>query len=202
MPTKGRPAPAVVVERARHHLLAGAGLAAQQHRHVAGRHAPDRLVDLLHGRVPAHQRPELPDLLEAGAERGDLLGEPSRGERALGEQERLVEIEGLGQVVVGALLHGRDRGLHGPVRGHDDDLGVRTLVPHLLEEGEAVDAGHAHVEQDEIEGPRLDLLEGGGAVLDRGDLVARAPEALLEDPAQAVLVVRDQDLPCHRAMGR
>ena len=42
-------------------------------------------------------------------------------------------------------------------------------------------------------GPRLDLREGGGAVLHRGDLVAGAAEALLEDPAQAVLVVGDQD---------
>ena len=60
-------APAVVVERARHDLLAGAGLAAQQHAHVARRDAPDRLVDLLHGRVAADERAELPDLLEPGA---------------------------------------------------------------------------------------------------------------------------------------
>ncbi len=41
-------APAVMVDRARDQLLAGARLAAQQHGHVAGRDAPDRLVDLLH----------------------------------------------------------------------------------------------------------------------------------------------------------
>src|SRR5581483_5876452 len=141
-----------------------------------------------------HQRPELPDLLEPRAERGDLLGEPPRGQRALGEQQRLVEVEGLGQVVVGAVLHGGDRGLHGAVRGHDHHLRVGPLVPHLLEERQAVDAGHADVEQDQVEGPRRHLPERRGAVLDRGDLIARATEALLQDPAQAVLVVGDEDL--------
>ena len=67
-PHEGPPrAPAVVVERARHHLLAGARLAAQEHAHVAARDAADGLVDLLHGGVTADQRAELPDLLEPGA---------------------------------------------------------------------------------------------------------------------------------------
>ena len=58
-------------------------------------------------------------------------------------------------------------------------------------------------------GSASDRAEGGGAVLDRGDLVAGPAEALLEDPAQAVLVVGDQDASvghgvsrAHRAMGR
>ena len=186
-------AAAVVVQRARHHFLAGAGLAAQQHADVGGRDAADGLVDLLHRRVPAHQRAELPDLLEAGAERGHLLGEAARGEGPLRQQQRLVEIEGLGQVVVGAVLHGGNRRLHRAVGGHDHDLRVRPAGAHLLEQRQAVDAGHADIEEDQVERPALDLPEGRGAVLDRGDLVARAAEALLEDPAQAVLVVGDQD---------
>src|SRR5439155_15011654 len=52
-------APAVVMDGAGDELLAGAGLAAQQHGDVAGRHAPDGLVDLLHTRVPADDRAEL-----------------------------------------------------------------------------------------------------------------------------------------------
>src|SRR5207237_9054251 len=54
-----------------------------------------------------------------------------------------------------------------------------------------------HVEEDEVEGLGLELLDRAGAVLDRGDLVPRLPEALLEDPAQAVFVVRDQDAGRH-----
>ena len=64
----------------------------------------------------------------------------------------------------------------------------------LLEQREAVDAGHADVEEDRGRTARpRPAPERRGAVLDRGDLVARAAEALLEDPAQAVLVVGDQD---------
>src|SRR5206468_4971965 len=49
-------AAAVVVDRAGDQLLAGARLPAQQDGDVAGRDAPDRLVDLLHARVAADQR--------------------------------------------------------------------------------------------------------------------------------------------------
>ena len=122
---EGPPRPAaVVVERARHHLLAGAGLAAEQHAHVAGGHAADGLVHLLHGGMPPHEGAELPHLPEPGAERRHLLGEPPRGQRPLAEEQRLVDVEGLGEIVVGALLHGRDGRLHGAVGGHDHHEGV------------------------------------------------------------------------------
>src|SRR3989442_8596118 len=39
-----------------------------------------------------------------------LLREPARGERPLGEEHELVEVEGLRQVVVGPTLHRLDRG--------------------------------------------------------------------------------------------
>ncbi len=43
------------VQGARHQLLAGAGLAAHQHRRHAAGHLGDALLDLLHGRRRAHQ---------------------------------------------------------------------------------------------------------------------------------------------------
>src|SRR6266446_4122848 len=122
-------------------------------------------------------------------------GEPARRQRALGEEERLVEVEGLGEVVVGALLHGLDGRLHGAVGGHDHHLRIGALPADAAEEGQPVDARHADVEEDQIEGLRLGLPKRGGAVLDGRDLVAGSAEALLEDPAEAVFVVGDEDAP-------
>ena len=191
-------AAAVVVQGPRHHFLARPGLAAEEHADVARGHAPDGLVDLLHGRVPPHEGAELPDLLEPRLERGDFLREPARRQRALGEQERLVEVEGLGEVVVGALLHGLDGRLHGAVGGHDHHLGIGALPADAAEEGQPVDARHADVEEDQVERLLLGLPKRGGAVLHRRDLVAGAAEALLEDPAESVFVVGDEDAPiCH-----
>ncbi len=57
MATNGpAPALAVIVQRARHQLLAGAGLAVDHHRQVGGREPGDGAVDLLHRRAAADQR--------------------------------------------------------------------------------------------------------------------------------------------------
>ena len=155
--------------------------------------------------MPPDERAELPDLLEAGLERGDLLGQALRHERTLGQEERLVEVEGLGKIIVGALLHGLDGRLDGTVGGHDDDLGVGALGADVPEEREAVHARHAYVEQNEVEGLRFRFAKGARAVLDRGDLVAGPAEALLEHPAETVFVVGDEDASfshgCHSTVG-
>src|SRR5260370_506822 len=119
-------APAVVVDRPRDQLLAGPRLAAEEHRHVAPRDASDGLVDVLHPRVAADERAELPHLQEPALEPRHLLGEPPRRERALGEEQDLVEVEGLGEAVVGPPLHPLDPGVHRALRGHRDPRRVRA----------------------------------------------------------------------------
>src|SRR2546428_121787 len=184
---------AVVVDRARDQLLARTRLPAEEHGDVARGVAPDRLVDILHARVPAVDRAELPHLLEPALELPHLLREPARGERPLGEEHELVEVEGLRQVVVGPTLHRLDRGVHRPVGRHHDHGGVGAQLAEPRQHGEAVHARHPHVEKDEVERLGLEGLERAGAVLHRRDLVPRPPEPLLEDPAQAVFVVGEQD---------
>src|SRR5262249_60697529 len=73
-----------------------------------------------------------------------------------------------------------------------------------LRDGGAVRPRHGNVDIDEVDRLRLKGARGLLAVLHRRDVVADAAQALLEDPAQAVLVVGDQDARSHqaRAMGR
>ena len=91
--------------------------------------------------------------------------------------------------------------------GHHDHVGVAGELTQLGEDGEAVGAGHADVEEDEVEGRVRERAQRLVAVAHGGDLVARLAQALLEDPAQAILVVGDQDPRgsrrlSHRAVGR
>src|SRR5262249_9944985 len=190
------------MDRAGHELLARARLAAEQHGHVARGDTTDGLVDLLHAWMPADDRTELPDFLQAALEPRDFLGQPARREGPVGEQQHPVEIERLREIVVGAALHRLDRSVHGAVGRHHDHAGVGADLAQATEQAEAVDARHPHVEEDQIERLGLEDLERGAPVLDGGHVVAGLTKALLEDPAQAVLVVGDQDPGHHFAVGR
>ena len=202
--TKGRPRPAtVVVDGLGHQLLAGSRLPAQEHGDVGAGDAADRLVHVLHARVPPDERAELAHLLQPPPEPGHLLGQSGGGHRPLREQQHLVKVEGLGQVVVGALLHGLDGRVHGAVGRHHHHTGVATHLAQALQHAEPIEARHADVEEDEVEGLRLAGADGGLTVGDRGDVVAGLTQPFLQDPAQAVLVVSDEDpRRGHRAMGR
>ena len=118
-----------------------------QHRDLRHCDAADGLEDLLHGRAAAEQTPEL--LL-----RGDLRAKPhhlalqlaAREELAHLDTERL-HLEGLGQVVGGAQLHGLDRGGDGAGAAEHDHRRRRLLPSELREQVEAAAARHHEVEQ-------------------------------------------------------
>jgi hypothetical protein len=184
---------AVVVDRARDHLLAGAGLTPQQDADLGPRDAPDGLVDLLHpGRFP-DQGPELPHLVDAGTERHHLARQRLGLGRTLDQEPHLVVVERLGQVVVGAALHGLHGGAHAAVGGHDDHRGVGRGLAQLGQRLEAVDPGHADVEERQVERLGRGAGQRGGAVLDHGHRVPGLAQEPLEQPADGGLVVGHQD---------
>ena len=194
--------PAVVVDRAGDDLLARARLPAQEDRHVGARDPPDGLVHLLHAGGLADERPELPDLLDAGPELDDLAGERARRQGALGEEPHLVVVERLREVVVGPALHRLDGGADAPVGRHDDHRGVGSRGLQAGEHLEPVDLRHPHVDEREIVRLRRGVRERPGPVLDDGDGVAGLPQDALEEPAHRGLVVGDQDpRGGHRAAG-
>ena len=107
-------------------LLAGAGLALDEHRGVRRRDAADDLVDLLHGgRAPDHQ---LVPLLELAAQAFQVPGETAERQRPGDQCAHLLEVERLGQVVVRAALRGLDGVRHRVLRGHDDEDRVDALL--------------------------------------------------------------------------
>ena len=106
------------VDRPRHQLLAGAGLAGQQHRAARLGHALGAREQLADGAAVADD-PVVAELdvalveQVAQAESGPLIldGAPR-------DDQQFVHLERLLQVVAGAELHGLDGALDAAVRGH------------------------------------------------------------------------------------
>ena len=113
---------AVEVNRARDHLLAGAGLAGDEHRALRFRHHLRRADHVLHA-AAAPDDAVLVELLVALAEQVAVLGPQALViEGAVDHDQQLVDLERLLEVVERAELHRLDRALDGGVRGHHQDL--------------------------------------------------------------------------------
>jgi plasmid replication initiation protein len=123
-----------------------------------------------------------------------------RGGDACSQQYR---IERLGQAVVGTRAERAHDRVAVVERGEHEHRNVATFrhPPHPLEDLEAGQLRHQHVEDDEVEGLRLDRLQRRPAVL-HGDHVARAvgSERVGEDVADVRIVLGDQEprAPAHR----
>ena len=153
MATKPLRAPAaVVVNRLGGELLAGAGLARDEHRARRAGDDLEQLKQVAHDPASADEPVDAIALLQLRAQIGVLgLQPPLLHGRAEHVQQR-VELKRLGDEVRGALLDRVDRVLHGAVAGdHDgDDVGVALEggVEHLP----AVDAGQSEVGDEDVEG--------------------------------------------------
>ena len=184
---------AVRVQRPRHQLLAGAGLAGDQHRDLRLGQAADGAKHLLHGR-------RLADDLR----RGDRLGRrggpvPARQLGPLHQLHRLVDVERLGQVFEGAALVGGHGGIQVRMRRHDDDRHVRVHGVHARQQFQAVDALHADVGHHHV---GAGLLQGIQHLDRTGEGLhghAAGLQGALQHPAYRFVVVDDPDL--HRHSG-
>ena len=121
-----------------------------------------------------------------GGGRGPAQQRPQAG-------EQLVELEGLGEVVVGARVQPGDAVGRLDARGEHEDGGAVALGAQHAAHRQAVDVGHHHVDHQRVEavapdaGQRLDPVHG------RGDVVALQLERPREGLADRAVVVGDED---------
>jgi len=152
-----------------------------------------QLEDPLHGGALRDEVAEPVLLLQGQAQDGVLAHQALLRDHLLHEERELLRVEGLHQVVEGAELHGRDRGVHRGVGGHHDHGRLRLELARLLQDLEPVHAGHLEVHQHDVPALALHLLDGAAPVGSGGDLEA----VLLQPPAQGfpddLLVVDHQD---------
>ncbi len=113
---------------------------------------------------------------------------------ALQLEQQLVDLERLGQVVVGAFLERGDRVGHLGEGGHQDDLGGRRLLPHPPEQRQPVQLGQADVADHDVEHLRGDLSQTLGAVVGHRHPVPGIAQRIFQRRAQIGLVVDQQDV--------
>jgi hypothetical protein len=113
------------------------------------------------------------------ADAGGLLGQPGHHR----------ELDGLGQVAEGPVLHGPGRRLHVGRSRHQDDRYVQVALADRPQQGQAVQPGHRHVADHDVELRTADQVGGGDAVPGALDDHAGALEDALRDLHQLRVVV-------------
>ena len=102
---------------------------------------------------------------------------------------QFVEIEGFGQIVVGAQVEPADPGRHIAAGGEHDDGGLLIRSSQLGEHGEPVDIRQADVEKDEVGSPLPDRVERRPACGGHLGHVAGAFKPLCHERGHALFVL-------------
>jgi len=121
-------------------------------------------------------------------------------QRALGGDQKLVDVDGLHDEVVGAELQARDRGLHIGSAGQHDHGSVSVDRAYLLEELHARHARHLEIGHHERGPARREDLYALAAVAGEQAVVARRDEDLVKDFAHLTVIVNNQDVPMRHVM--
>jgi hypothetical protein len=186
------------MDRARHELLARAGLARDQNGAACRGDLPDQVEDLPHRGGVADDVLEARSAVDLLAEVAVLRAVPRRLERALDQQLEGIDVEGLCHEVEGAELHRLDGGLDCSVGGQHDDGHPLVEPAQTAHERDAIRAGHLDVREDQRRGFLLESGERLLCALEGVRLEAQPFHHDLEDAPRATVVVDDEHL-LHRS---
>ena len=169
-------------------LLAGAALADDQDRLDRGGGAAHRLEHLPHRGASSHER-RLVVAVVVGRRLARLDRQRLLAERPRHGPSHLVQVEWLGEVVVGPAAHGLDRRPRRPERGDHDHGQIGEPLAQLGQDFQAIAVGHLHVKEHGV-GPVLgDGRERRQAVADLDDAVSFGAEEPAEVAADGRVVV-------------
>ena len=148
------------VDGARDQLLAGAGLAVDEHGGLEFRDLSDRAKQIEHLPAVRDQVAEagirfLSARLYLFVQRLILAEEPLALLGLAQQQDELVGFEGLRNVVVGAALHRLDGDVAAAVGGHHHHRGVQVPPPNLVDQIQAALPRHAQIGDDDVVGALL-----------------------------------------------
>jgi hypothetical protein len=183
------------VDGARQQFLAGARVAAQQHRGVRlGDHA--RLGQQLRHAIAAAHDLGAPALV---ARAGGRAGGGAECERLGDLLEQLAAIVGLGEIGENAARGSLDRVGNGAVRGQQDHRQRGMALADLVEQLEPVAPGQAHVAEHQLRMLDLELRERGFGRGHGRDLVAGRTQPHRQQPQHVGVVVDHQQARAGRA---
>ncbi len=181
---------AVIVQRARHELLAGAGLARDQHGHEERARRPmARNTCCMAGARPSSSGMR-------GVPPASLAALHAGIGRAPHERHRLVDVEGLGQVLERPTLVGRHGAPQVRVRRHDDDRQRRARVADAAQELQPRGTRHADVGDQHVGGFAPQCLERRLRRIEHARAHAAVLQRPLEHPADRSVVVDQPHTQC------
>ena len=155
------------MDRAGDLLFARARFADDQNRTCGFRNVPDQLEHIVHLRAFAQHILERVATLELCAEAGDFVPESPFFERPLHDDAEFVRVGGLGDEVVGPVLHRRDGFFNRSVAGGYDHRDGDFPGLDLLQELHAAELGHLEVGDDQAVRLLLEHLQAFGSILGR-----------------------------------
>ncbi len=180
---------AVIVQRARDQLLAGAGFA-RNHDSEIGLHQPrQHAIDFLHRRRTSDQRNRF-EILDLGGLAGALL---RLRQSAADDGDQLLKVERLGQVFVGAVLRGPDCRHERVLRAHDQDRKIGARLFDARQQIERAFVRQQHVGDDQIAVALADPAPQRGGIAGRTDLIAGARQCLIEYGPDRRIVIGDEN---------
>ncbi len=183
------PALAVIVQRARHQLLAGAAFAHDHHGEVGLSEARDDAIDFLHRRRTADQRqPVFGSVDRAVALCLRALQCPRH------HAGQFLQVEGLGQIFERAAFGRGDRGQKRILRAHHQDGQIGTHALDARNKIEAAFIRQHHVGDDQIALARRNPAPQAGRRAGRAHVATGAPQRLVQHRANGAVVVADQEL--------
>ena len=180
------------VDGLRHELLAGPRFAPDQDRGARRRRLLDDVVHLPDLRAEADHLAEGPLLAQLSPQHFDLVQGLVAFDDVVEQNLEPLQVDRLGEVVVGAFFHRLDRGLHRPLRGQQQRRHVRALRLQGAQQPQAVEAWHHQIRDHDRRPERGDLLERFFTI--RGGLGQKppVPDQLLETDPRRPVVLDDE----------
>ena len=118
---------------------------------------------------------------------------PRPAQDRIDPQDQFFRLEGFGEIVVGAQRQPLDTVLGLAAGGEQQDGRIAPLA-HGFGQLEPVHARHHHIENQEIEGERVEGRQGLGGIRRRGDAEAAFLEVALEKGPDPVVIVDDENM--------
>ena len=130
---------------------------------------------------------------------GVVLGHPAQDHTQSGDD--LFQGEGLGDVVVRADSQAVDTVLHAVLGGEEQGRGIVAGLAELVEQGEAVHAGHHDVQDEGVGAVGIRDLQRGLPVVSSLHVESLELQADLDQVGDVVLIVDDENLDGLRVWG-
>ncbi len=103
------------------------------------------------------------------------------------------KIEGFGEIITGAHLHGVDGDLGIRYRGHHDHRRVGIAFLNFLKQIHPRHAGHHYVREDQIGHAFIHLCQSGGCIIGCMAIIAFSFKGTLKHLADCFFIIHDQD---------